>query len=328
MSGAQPERLQTTEVAAREAIIGQAIQPPPSPIAPYRAGAGKRYEGSAPWRDMEISVILPILEFNKTLPLVLEAIRLQTLPCVIYIVDTGSILTTDQIDALRSPRTEVIQLRCQGWFHTSWPVAAALDAVWGIINTPFAFFTHDDCFLKKQTCFEELLRLCKVHHAVGHQITPRQYDEWALDFGHTCLMLDVAKMDTLPLQWNMRVYGRMTGVSIDPALCKPNVPDTESQMNWQLRRHGLVPSFDAEPGQPLFIGREENRQRNTDEWIDHCRSMTCGFLYAPDHAAKAGEWATAAMEAAELRHRDWREVVQQQYPTRHLDWLPYRDPRP
>ena len=279
---------------------------PDKRIAPYREGEGRRWEGSAPWRDVPVSVILPVIEYNQTLNLVLEGLRRQTVPSVIYIIDTGSYLTTDQITALRGPSTEVLHIRTQGWFHPSCAVAAALDAAWGCVNTPYAFFTHDDCFLKKQTTFEELIPLCDKHKAAGHQITVREKSTTLLDFGHTFLMLNVKAMDQLPMSWSIRAYGHQTGVPTDPLLCKMGHPDTESMMNHQLHKAGLFPSFTPTSAQTCFTGTEENWKRNIDDWIDHCRSMTCGFLYANDHSQKAQQWVKLAMADATERMKQWK----------------------
>ena len=279
---------------------------PDKRIAPYREGDGRRWEGSAPWRDVPVSVILPIIEYNRTLDLVLEAIRRQTVKSVVYLIDTGSYLTTDRIAALRDYRTEVIVMRMQGWWHPSWAVAAALDAAWACVNTPYAFFTHDDCFIKQQDNFEQMIALCKDHHVVGHQISPREKATTEHDFGHTFLMIDVDKMHQLPMTWNMRAYGVQTGVNINPTECKMGHPDTESMMNHQLHKAGMIPSFDKHIGSPLFTGKEGNFVRNEDEWMDHCRSMTCGFLYSNEHAKKVSVWVDDAMKQAQQRMKEWK----------------------
>lgn len=274
-------------------------------IAPYRSGSGKRWEGSAPWRNKQVSVILPILEYGETLDLVLECLRRQTIEPIIYIVDTGSISTTDRILALRNATTEVIQLRLQGWYHPSWPVAAALDAVWGCINTPYAFLTHDDCFVKQQDTFSRLIPLAVRHHAVGHQISQRTYPGWQKEFGHTFLMLNVKSMDHIRLTWNMRTWSAITGNTLDPTLAMPNHPDTESMMNLQLHRNQMIPSFSPDVGQPLFLGTEENYERNDNDWFDHCRSLTGSSIYSPEHYEKALKWTKEAMTACRERLATW-----------------------
>lgn len=276
-------------------------------IAPLRnanLGGVERCQAAKLWEGKPVSVILPVLEYNKTLDLVLEGIRRQTVPSVVYIVDTGSVATTDRLAGLRDKQTEVLQLRLQGWWHTSMPVAAALDAAWQCIHTPYCFWTHDDCFLKKQTCFEELIALCKDHYVAGHQITERADPLWHLSFGHTMLMADVKKLDLMGVSWNMRRYEAETGVSSDPYKCHGGYPDTESLMNHIFRLHNFIPSFSPEKGSPIFTGKEENFQRNVDEWFDHCRSMTCGF-YSEAHTKLCNEWVKSAMADAVERYKTW-----------------------
>lgn len=284
---------------------------PAARIAPFRTGPGKRWEGSAPWANKLVTVILPVIEYNETLDLTLECLRRQTIEPLIIIVDTGSVLTTDRIVALRDAKTEVIQMRMQGWYHPSWPVAAGLDAAWACVNTPYVFFTHDDCFIKQQDTFQQLIVKCQDHPAVGFRITERDYPHWMHDFGHTFLMLDVKEMDQIPLTWNMRAYQAMTGVSCNPELCKQGFPDTETMMNHLFRlRRGWVPGFEAVKGQPLFLGtpeeQEQNFQRNENSYFDHCRSMTCSFLYAPDYYAKAIAWTKSAMDNCRKRLEVWK----------------------
>lgn len=278
---------------------------PDSVIAPYRHKCKAPWEGTAPWTHSPVSVIIPVLELNETLPTVIALLQKQTVRPLIYIVDTGSIRTTAELEALRSPSVEVLHLRTQGWPHGSWPVSAALDAAWGCINTPYAFLTHDDCFLQKQTTLSELMALCSIHKAVGHQISPRTYEGWQNEFGHTCLMLSVPDMDAINMTWNFRKWGVAVGKSIVSSKCLPNKPDTETMMNHLLHVNGLTPSFNAPPGKPLFIGTEQNAVRNIDPWIDHCRSMTCGMLYSMEHYQKVKLWVQDAMAQANERLASW-----------------------
>lgn len=129
-------------------------------IAPIRRNGtiGVPWEGNKPWSRYSVTTIIPVLEWTPLLDTVIEALRLQSTPPLIVLVDTGSIETTDKLSSLRSIDLEVLSIRSQGWKHPSWPVAAALDTAWSIVSTEFVFLTHNDCVLKTQ----QHLQRCKI----------------------------------------------------------------------------------------------------------------------------------------------------------------------
>lgn len=275
-------------------------RPCPIVIAPRRneATTAKPWEGSRPWDNSQVTAIIPVLERSEMLDMVMESLLLQTQPPLIYLVDTGSIETTAALQSLRQSNTvEVLSVRLQGWIHPSEPVAAALDAAWPCVHTPFAFLCHDDTIFKDRQLLEKMTALTRLHAAVGYQITERPYPEWKTELGHSCTMLDVAIMDRIGMRWNMRAYSHATGKPLDPSVCGPNDPDTEREMNRLLHLHGIV---------PFFIGAEQNHRRTNDAMMDHCRSLTSGILYSPERAAVSSQWSADAVEQAKQRHATWR----------------------
>lgn len=268
-------------------------------IAPIRRNGtiGVPWEGNKPWSRYSVTTIIPVLEWTPLLDTVIEALRLQSTPPLIVLVDTGSIETTDKLSSLRSIDLEVLSIRSQGWKHPSWPVAAALDTAWSIVSTEFVFLTHNDCVLKTQTALTEMQNLCKQYKAVGHQITPRRYSGWEKELGHTCTMLHVPTCDSIGMSWNMRAYCQITGRPMDPMVCGPNDPDTERFMNWHLQRANIIPHF---------IGTEKNHERTNDVWIDHCRSSTSAGLYDSGKAKVCAEWEQDAITQARKRHALWK----------------------
>ena len=57
-----------------------------------------------------------------------------------------------------------------------------------------------------------------------------------------------------------------------------------------------------------IIGSEQNFQRNKDDNIDHCRSISLGLLYSPSYYNTAKVWLEEAKEEARDRIRDWSDV--------------------
>lgn len=269
-------------------------------IAPLRniPTHAKPWEGNKPWSRHKITTIIPVLEHTPLLDLVIESIRLQTVSSLIILVDTGSIETTSHLDSLRAFDLEVLSIRSQGWQHPSWPVAAAIDTAWSLVNTEYVFLTHNDCILKRQSALADLKTLCQTFKAVGHQISPRRYVGWEKELGHTFTMLHVPTCDDIGMSWNMRAYCRVTGRPLDPMVCGPNDPDTERFMNWHLQRANIVPHF---------TGTEQNHSRTNDDWIDHCRSLTSTTLYDSRKAAICREWEADAIEIAIRRHALWKK---------------------
>ena len=56
-----------------------------------------------------------------------------------------------------------------------------------------------------------------------------------------------------------------------------------------------------------IIGTEKNFQRNKDEYIDHCRSMSLGMLYSPSYYEKAKHWYEEAKKEARERISNWKQ---------------------
>lgn len=288
-----PRSLAVKEVHAEEAITDPIV------IAPLRgtATAQRPWEGTRPWEGRKVTAIIPTLEWSTLLALAVESLLLQTEPPLVMIVDTGSVRTTDKLQAMRRRnQIEVISIPLQGWIHPSEPVASAIEAAWVCIHTPYAYLTHDDCIAKRRELIAEMVDQTATHKAVGYRITERPYPEWRTELGHTCLMLDVAAMDRIGMSWNLRAFATVTGESLNPEVCGPNKVDTERFMNFKLRQAGIV---------PLFIGEELNYERTNDANIDHCRSRTSSLLYSPPHAAKSKLWTVDAIHEATLRHTEW-----------------------
>lgn len=252
-----------------------------------------------PWA-YEITAVIPAIDTVDLLPTVIDILRQQTVRPFIMVIDTGS---TDevlpQMRALEDHDIEVHSLRLRGVRHPSDFPAMAMDVAMAMCRSPFLFATHADCFLMRQNVLEELMALCRDKSpVVGHQLSPREHPDWEWMVGHTCLMLDMTVMDQIGAAWSMRRLARRFGVeNYTPDPMRPNWPDTELLLNYTLREHGITPHF---------TGSEQNHVRNTDTYIDHCRSLTAGLLYNRQYYEKARAWADDAIDAARARLVEWR----------------------
>ena len=256
-----------------------------------------------PW-EYQVTAIIPVLSPDKSLELVIELLRLQTEKPYILLIDTGSDAATVRwLESLRAPDVELHLLRFNAVCHPSEPVSIALDVAAARCQTRFAFYTHSDCFLTRQTALAELIELTDVHHVVGHQISPRPYAGWEEEVGHTLLMVDNDVMRVRGVSWSMREAMRLNGRAeywpdYNRVPLSPNYPDTETNFNRALQAAGII---------PFFTGTEANYQRNVDEWIDHVRSLAGSKIYSAEYQAKALQWLPDAVRDAQQRIEEWKQ---------------------
>jgi hypothetical protein len=99
-------------------------------------------------------------------------------------------------------------------------------------------------------------------------------------------------------QWRVCLLEGIEDHSPDPS--RANWPDTEILLNYLLRKNGIT-SYIVDRDNPV----EKNRERNEDHRIDHCRTLTAGKLYSPEHYEKARMWVEDALEKAHARLAEW-----------------------
>ncbi len=270
-------------------------------VAPTRPGNAKIYQGpmfKKPW-EYDVTVVIPVLDTPDQLKICLQILNNQSLKPYILIIDTGSLPENfDKIEALRAENVEIHYVRSHGWRHPSEPVAVACQLGQELCRTEYIFQTHCDCFLMSRTLLEDWRDLAKLHKVVGYQISPREYEGWETELGHTALMMHVPTLRALGISWNMtRFYERNHPPVSDSIYIGLNNPDTESEMNFGLKTKGLY---------PLILGTEENRQRNKNEHFDHPRSFCCSMFYAQTYFKKIKKEMDIAMAEALLRVEQWK----------------------
>lgn len=283
----------------------------PARIAPIRgAFHGHPWEGALPVKpwDYRVCAAIPVIDPGEELTAVVELLRLQTVRPYIVIVDTGS--TADNLDrllALRDDDVEVHQIAAYGWRHPSEPVAVAMDLATAICRSPFLFCTHSDVFLRRREVLADLVELADRHGVAGYQISPRPHADWEWMVGHTCTMFAIDRLDEIRASWNIRRMvrnhghriGLTAGDDYGPSEARPNWPDTELGINYDLAICDRLPHL---------IGSEENYIRNRNRDFDHCRSLPSSRLYDARYQRRAESWLADALSSAWGRIHAWREV--------------------
>lgn len=263
--------------------------------------------GADPWRGVsepkpwayDVTAIIPVIEPDECLLLVIELLRLQTERAYILLMDTGSSAATcEWLEGLRAADLEVHYIRKHGAMHASELVSMAMDAAVAVSHSRFSFFTHGDCFLRKRTAVAELKDLAAQHVVAGHQITERPYEGWEREFGHTLLMVDQFELRERGISWNMQQFARGLGIDdYNNENLVPNFIDTERGFNIRLQANGI---------KGHFTGTEKNYQRNTDDWIDHVRSLSSSKILSPQYQKIALTWLPDAVKEARERIQEWR----------------------
>jgi hypothetical protein len=285
-------------------------------IAPIRNQPiqDKPWEGDCeikPW-DYQITAVVPVMDTYDSLSLCIDLLRLQTIKPYIIVIDTGSTKENfEKIESLRSKDIEVHSLRLNGVEHPSDFVAMAMDLGQSLCRTKFLFATHADVFLMKRNFLEYLINICGDHledsskfPVVGYEISPRQHTDWQGMISHTASIYYLKTLDKIGFGWSMRRLASLYNLpNYKPNPMRPNWPDTEILGNVILRQHDIPVKI---------IGKENNFQRNRDDNIDHCRSITSGLLYSPEYYKKAYSWYEEAKNQALDRIKSWEKEIDEQ----------------
>ncbi len=285
-------------------------------IAPIRniSIEDKPWEGESltkPW-EYEITAVIPVLDTFESLELCVQLLRLQTIKPYIIVIDTGSTeYNFKKIEDLRDYDLEVHAIRLNGVEHPSDFVSMAMDLGQSLCRTKYMFATHADVFLMKRNFLEELHNICGDHQensnkypVVGYEISPRQHSDWEGMISHTASMYYMKILDKIGFGWSLRRLASLYDLpNYKPNPMRPSWPDTEILGNVILRQNNIPTKI---------IGKENNFQRNKDENIDHCRSITSGLLYSPEYYEKARLWYEEAKKEAISRIKLWQKETDEQ----------------
>jgi glycosyltransferase involved in cell wall biosynthesis len=264
------------------------------------------WEGSIskkPW-EYEITAVIPVIDTPESLSICIETLRLQTIRPYIIVIDTGSLDDNlSRILEMRDEDLEVHSLRFNATQHPSDCVSMAMDFAQSACRTEYMFATHSDVFLRKRDFLEYLMSMCGDEEdkfpVVGYEMSPRQHDDWRGMISHTASMYHLRTLDKIGFGWSMRRIASLYGLKDhSPSSDRPNWPDTEILGNYILRDNNI---------KTKIIGSEQNFQRNKDEYIDHCRSMSLGLLYSEFYYKSSSEWRSDAHEEAKQRIKKWKK---------------------
>lgn len=278
----------------------------PTNLSPWEGSCNKK-----PW-DYEITAVVPVLDTYESLKLCVDLLRLQTIKPYIIVIDTGSTNENyEKIEKLRDVDLEVHSLRINGVQHPSDFVAMAMDLGQSLCRTEYLYATHSDVFLMKRNFLEYMLSICGDHTqdknkvpVVGYEMSPRQHSDWKGMISHTASMYYLRTLDKIGFGWGMRRLASLYNLpDYKPNPMRPNWPDTEILGNVILRQY-KIPT--------RIIGTESNFERNKDDNIDHCRSITSGLLYSPEYYKKATEWFEDAKKQALERIKIWQKEINEQ----------------
>lgn len=252
-----------------------------------------------PW-EYKVTAVIPVIDTFDSLQICVEILKLQTVKPYILVIDTGS--TEENLANILSLHDEDLEVHClrtNGSLHPSDVVCAAMDLAQSLCRTEYMFAIHSDVFLRKRDFLEMLLGMCSSEcPVVGYEMSPRQHDDWKGMISHTASMYHVKTLDLIGFGWSMRRLASIYNLKNQaPHPDRPNWPDTEILGNIIIRQNEI---------KTKIIGTEKNFQRNKDEYIDHCRSMSLGMLYSPSYYEKAKYWYEEAKEEAKKRINDWK----------------------
>lgn len=274
-------------------------------IAPIRGrpGVENPWQGSCakkPWQ-YEVTVCLPHLDHPDQVELALRLWRAQTWAPYFLIVDTGS--RDEHLDRVRSWRAqdlEVFEIRSNGWEHPSDPVAVAMDLAFSRAPTPWILATHTDVFPRTRDLVEMMVKVARGgYEVVGYEMSPRAGNPWEGLPSHTLTLYSTSAMDRIRASWSLRRWHNLHGKKVDRVgTVGQGWPDTEVLLGESIRDNNV----------PWFrLGSETNGQRHKDQWIDHCRSMTCSALYSPESYQQCMAWYAEARKEAEARATHWEQ---------------------
>jgi hypothetical protein len=194
----------------------------------------------------------------------------QTIPCDIWIIDTGS---DKKIDEWASKNVRIINIpKKVPTKHISEVIAVACQYAQDNCETEYLMQTHIDVFPKSKYLLEYWMSLMGKSPVVGYGMSDRSFVDdsilrklWESIVGHSLTMVDVSVMRGEKIEWYMQKSLDKYHINIkDPASW-----DTEVTFGLDLMAAEIT---------PYMAGRDKNFRLLSDAWHSHCRSYTTGKL--------------------------------------------------
>lgn len=195
----------------------------------------------------------------------------QTIPCEVWILDTGS---TESIDHWASENVKIIHIpQCNPKRHTAEVVANACQYAQDNCTTKYLMQTHVDVYPKSRHMLEYWMSLMSESPVVGYGMSDRSFfdspikDIWQKMVGHSLTMVDVDVMRGKKIEWSLQKNIDKYGLSI-------NEWDTEVTFGIELLEAGIT---------PYLLGREKNFKLISDRWHSHCRGYTTAKMHSENY---------------------------------------------
>ena len=201
----------------------------------------------------------------------------QTVPCEIWILDTGS---EKSIAKYGGRNVKIINIPQRAPMrHVSEVIADACQYAQDKCTTKYLMQTHVDIFPKSKYLLEYWLSLMEKSPVVGYGMSDRSHVNsilktlWKDIVGHSLTMVDVEVMKARKIQWSLQKsideYGVITNTTDNPTDW-----DTEVTFGLDLKKAGIA---------PYMVGRDKNFRLLSDKWHSHCRSYTTGKTYTQQY---------------------------------------------
>lgn len=235
-----------------------------------------------------ITVVIPNRDTPEHCDLCIDLLLKQTLVPDIWVIDTS---TTKYVNS----KCSVLPLKHTNIRHIAEPVARAMDYGFENIATDYFVSIHTDVFLMSRHVIATLYELTQKHKVVGFRNVPRCYPDWHTELGHALLMCHLPTMRANGVNWSLDQFCNKT--KLQHGTFGAHSPDTESNFNRTLKQTNIVPHF---------LGYEDNRCRNTNNYFDHCRGYTSAKHYDQKYYQHIQSEMLNSMTDARLRLLRWQ----------------------
>lgn len=239
-------------------------------LAPWHAyGTPHPWQGlltPKPW-DYPVSVVIPYLNTPALLAECLRSLRMQSVPCYVLVIDTGS--PDLHAEALRSEQVEVHFVRGHAWTQTFENVQVALDLGLLLCRSEYLLYLNSDVSFKHPEVLAHFLSLCGSPDVPGRSpvVGPRMQQCECVN--HICTLAHAATLRRLGIYWNAQNNYSVLGHAPFQMARRPQ-GDTHTGFNELLARAGIT---------PIYVGTDPTPRGFEDENLIHQGGVTRRLVY-------------------------------------------------
>lgn len=245
-----------------------------------------------------VAIVIPVRGQLDLLARVIALHRLQQhIKPYFILVDTHP--DTDVLlKQFQSEDTWVTSVEPRPWIHLHEVVCDAMQKGFWLSPHTKVLQTHTDCIpISLYSVIDLVLRDQPV---VGYQMSirpPHPVWDYRKMVSHTFTLFDLEKTG-MP-ECNLSKAVEATGTKMEGGW-----PDTECSFMWSLWQKG----FEVGKGIEL-LGFEMNHTLDKTAHYWHCRSMTCGEMYAKGYYEKAQPWKQETLQKADQLIQEWSNTA-------------------